>query len=112
MMPEPGTPPPPRDITYASFDDLKLHVRHYPAPDEKARSVICLPGLTRNACDFNQLATHLSTPPEHARGLSVDRAGDAAQRLLRRLSRAGAFAIRPQLAELHPVHRADRRARL
>ena len=58
MMPELGIAPAlPRDITYASFDDLKLYVRHYPAPDEKARSVICLPGLTRNARDFNQLAT-------------------------------------------------------
>jgi pimeloyl-ACP methyl ester carboxylesterase len=62
MMPELAIgAAPPRDLTYASFDDLKLHVRHYPAPDEKARSVICLPGLTRNARDFHQLATYLST---------------------------------------------------
>jgi pimeloyl-ACP methyl ester carboxylesterase len=70
MMPELGIAPAlPRDITYASFDDLKLHVRHYPAPDEKARSVICLPGLTRNARDFNQLATYLSTHPQKPRNV-------------------------------------------
>ena len=46
-----------RDIYYASFDDLRLYVRHYAAPDEKFRSVICLPGLTRNCRDFTALAT-------------------------------------------------------
>lgn len=61
--------PPPRDITYASFDDLKLYVRHYPAPDEKARSVICLPGLTRNARDFHKLASYLSTHAQKPRNV-------------------------------------------
>ena len=68
-MPEPGKAPPPRDITYASFDDLKLYVRHYPAPDEKARSVICLPGLTRNARDFHKLASYLSTHAQKPRNV-------------------------------------------
>jgi pimeloyl-ACP methyl ester carboxylesterase len=58
-----------RDITYASFDDLRLHVRHYPAPDEKFRSVICLPGLTRNCRDFQVLATYLSKHPERPRNV-------------------------------------------
>jgi pimeloyl-ACP methyl ester carboxylesterase len=58
-----------RDITYASFDDLRLYVRHYPAPDEKFRSVICLPGLTRNCRDFNVLATYLSKHPERPRNV-------------------------------------------
>jgi pimeloyl-ACP methyl ester carboxylesterase len=58
-----------RDITYASFDDLKLHVRHYPAPDEKYRTVICLPGLTRNGRDFTQLATYLSRHSERPRNV-------------------------------------------
>jgi pimeloyl-ACP methyl ester carboxylesterase len=58
-----------RDITYASFDDLKLYVRHYPAPDAKLRSVICLPGLTRNARDFHYLATYLSRHPEKPRNV-------------------------------------------
>lgn len=58
-----------RDIFYESSDDLRLHARHYPAPDEKLRSVICLPGLTRNARDFHTLATYLSTHPEKPRNV-------------------------------------------
>lgn len=58
-----------RDIFYESFDDLRLHARHYPAPDEKLRSVVCLPGLTRNARDFHTLATYLSTHPEKPRNV-------------------------------------------
>jgi pimeloyl-ACP methyl ester carboxylesterase len=58
-----------RDIFYASFDDLRLYVRHYPAPDERFRSVICLAGLTRNARDFHSLATYLSTHPETPRNV-------------------------------------------
>jgi len=58
-----------RDIYYASFDDLRLHVRHYAAPDEKFRSVICLPGLTRNCRDFNALATYLCRRPERPRNV-------------------------------------------
>jgi pimeloyl-ACP methyl ester carboxylesterase len=49
-----------QDLTYASFDDLRLNVRHYKAPAAKSRSVICLPGLTRNSRDFHTLATYLS----------------------------------------------------
>jgi len=56
-----------RDIYYASFDDLRLYVRHYPAPDTKLRAVICLPGLTRNSKDFHALAAHLSKHPERPR---------------------------------------------
>ena len=29
-----------RDLYYASFDDLRLHVRHYPVADAKARPVV------------------------------------------------------------------------
>lgn len=58
-----------RDITYASFDDLKLHVHHYPAGSETFRSVICLPGLTRNARDFHVLAAYLSRHPERPRNV-------------------------------------------
>ena len=58
-----------RDIFYESFDDLRLYARHYPAPDERFRSVICLPGLTRNARDFHILATYLSTHPEKPRNV-------------------------------------------
>lgn len=58
-----------RDIFYGSFDDLRLYARHYPAPDETFRSVICLPGLTRNSSDFHTLATYLSTHPEKPRNV-------------------------------------------
>jgi pimeloyl-ACP methyl ester carboxylesterase len=58
-----------RDIYYASFDDLRLYVRHYPAPDEKFRSIICLPGLTRNCRDFTTLATYLAKHPEKPRNV-------------------------------------------
>jgi pimeloyl-ACP methyl ester carboxylesterase len=55
------------DITYRSFDDLRLYVRHYPAPSAKFRSVVCLPGLTRNSRDFHTLATYLSRYAEKPR---------------------------------------------
>ena len=56
-----------QDLTYASFDDLRLYVRHYKAPAAKSRSVICLPGLTRNSRDFHTLATFLSRYAEKPR---------------------------------------------
>jgi pimeloyl-ACP methyl ester carboxylesterase len=56
-----------QDLTYASFDDLRLYVRHYKAPAAKYRSVICLPGLTRNSRDFHTLATYLSRYAEKTR---------------------------------------------
>ncbi len=55
-----------QDLTYASFDDLRLNVRHYKAPAAKS-SVICLPGLTRNSRDFHTLATYLSRYAEKPR---------------------------------------------
>jgi pimeloyl-ACP methyl ester carboxylesterase len=58
-----------RDIYFASFDDLRLYVRHYPAPNENARTVICLPGLTRNSRDFHALAIYLSKHPEKPRNV-------------------------------------------
>jgi pimeloyl-ACP methyl ester carboxylesterase len=58
-----------RDIFYTSFDDLRLYARHYPAPDERLRSVVCLPGLTRNVRDFHYLATYLSRHPEKPRNV-------------------------------------------
>lgn len=58
-----------RDIYYSSFDDLKLYARHYPAPDNKHRSIVCLPGLTRNVRDFHTLATYLSHHAEKKRNV-------------------------------------------
>ncbi len=56
-----------RDIYYASFDDLRLHARHYPAEEAGGRPAICLPGLTRNGKDFHYLASYLSHHPERPR---------------------------------------------
>ena len=58
-----------REIRYASFDDLELYARHYPAPGDALRSVICLTGLTRNARDFHTLATYLSKHAEKPRNV-------------------------------------------
>lgn len=46
--------------TYTSFDGLALHVRDYAGPAAPRLTVLCLPGLTRNARDFEALAEHLS----------------------------------------------------
>jgi len=56
------------DITFAARDGLKLHVRRYPAmPETHARPLLCLPGLTRNGRDFQDLAMALSRHPSAAR---------------------------------------------
>ncbi|WP_230291656.1 alpha/beta fold hydrolase [Croceicoccus sp. Ery5] len=51
-----------QDGWWESADGLKLHYRDYPARggDAAALPVICIPGLTRNARDFEQLAQDLS----------------------------------------------------
>src|SRR5688572_4945290 len=50
-----------RDVTYSSFDGLRLHVRDHGDPLSPWLPVVCLPGLTRSARDFEELALHLST---------------------------------------------------
>lgn len=50
------------DVYYTSRDGLRLHARHYPAPGSTRRPVLCLPGLTRNARDFHDIAVHLADP--------------------------------------------------
>ncbi len=45
---------------YTSFDGLKLHYRDYAGPPDAALTIICIPGLTRNARDFEELAPHLA----------------------------------------------------
>jgi pimeloyl-ACP methyl ester carboxylesterase len=49
-----------KDFFYSSSDGLKLHARVYGNAPDEAVPVICLPGLTRNARDFHELALHLS----------------------------------------------------
>jgi pimeloyl-ACP methyl ester carboxylesterase len=56
-----------RDLHYASFDDLRLHARHYPVAEGGGRPVVCLPGLTRNARDFHYLASYLCHHPQRPR---------------------------------------------
>jgi len=45
---------------YQSTDGLKLHYREYAGPPNAPLTVLCLPGLTRNARDFEDLAPHLA----------------------------------------------------
>jgi pimeloyl-ACP methyl ester carboxylesterase len=47
------------DRSWTSRDGLKLHFRAYAGPADKP-PVLCLPGLTRNARDFEQLAGSLA----------------------------------------------------
>lgn len=58
------TPPPFTNFTdffYSANDGLELHARVYDAGAAAgALPVVCLPGLTRNARDFHELALHLS----------------------------------------------------
>lgn len=48
------------DFFYSSQDDLKLHARIYGKAIPGRLPVVCLPGLTRNARDFHELAVYLS----------------------------------------------------
>lgn len=46
---------------YPSPDGLELHARIYGGQTQDRRPVVCLPGLTRNARDFHELALYLAT---------------------------------------------------
>lgn len=48
------------DFHYSAQDGLKLHARVYGGADAERMPVVCLPGLTRNARDFHDLAVALS----------------------------------------------------
>lgn len=48
------------DLFYQSADGLRLHARVYGESRPDIWPVVCLPGLTRNARDFHELALHLS----------------------------------------------------
>lgn len=49
-----------RDVYHYAQDGLKLHARIYGEPGNLP-PVVCLPGLTRNAKDFHDIALYLST---------------------------------------------------
>ena len=64
------------DVFYPSDDGLRLYARDYPGPRADSRVLLCLPGLTRNSKDFNDLAERLSNryrvicPDQRGRGRS------------------------------------------
>ncbi len=60
--------------TVTTTDGLSLHVRDYGA-GLAGRPVVCLPGLTRNARDFHQLALKLSQGTAPRRVIAVDSRG-------------------------------------
>ncbi|SDA64651.1 alpha/beta fold hydrolase [Mesorhizobium qingshengii] len=51
------------DFFYSAPDGLKLHARVYGEANSDHWPVVCLPGLTRNARDFHELALYLSARP-------------------------------------------------
>ena len=64
LVPAPSAPPPPpSERTITAQDGVKLFVKTYaPAPGSAEKPpVLCLPGLSRNARDFEELATWLSS---------------------------------------------------
>jgi len=65
-----------RDFFYLAADGLRLHARVYGEAEEDSRPVVCLPGLTRNARDFHELALHLSAgTPTRRRVVAFDYRG-------------------------------------
>ncbi|RUT98073.1 alpha/beta hydrolase, partial [Mesorhizobium sp. USDA-HM6] len=55
------------DFFYPALDGLKLHARIYGETNTDVWPVVCLPGLTRNARDFHELALYLSGKEERPR---------------------------------------------
>lgn len=48
------------NLYWWSNDGLRLHARDYPGGDDGRPPILCLPGLTRNARDFDALAARLA----------------------------------------------------
>jgi pimeloyl-ACP methyl ester carboxylesterase len=46
---------------FSASDGLRLHLRDYGSPLDPGLTVVCLPGLTRNAADFGPLASALAS---------------------------------------------------
>jgi pimeloyl-ACP methyl ester carboxylesterase len=55
------------DLFVSAPDGLKLHARSYGPRLAPTLPVVCLPGLTRTAADFDPLASALSTDPAEPR---------------------------------------------
>lgn len=68
-----------KDRYYTSSDGLRLHYRDYDAAGtgDGVETVLCMPGLTRNARDFTEVADHLKgryrvlVAEQRGRGLSA-----------------------------------------
>jgi pimeloyl-ACP methyl ester carboxylesterase len=59
------------DFFYSSPDGLRLHTRIYGEAHFESVPVVCLPGLSRNARDFHELALHISRKQERPRKVVV-----------------------------------------
>ncbi|MEQ1943942.1 alpha/beta hydrolase [Mesorhizobium sp. VNQ89] len=59
------------DLFYSAPDGLKLHARIYGDTIHSGLPVVCLPGLSRNARDFHELALNLSKRTERPRRVIV-----------------------------------------
>jgi pimeloyl-ACP methyl ester carboxylesterase len=55
------------DFFYSAPDGLRLHARVYGESSGSGQPVVCLPGLTRNARDFHELAMLLSRDKQRPR---------------------------------------------
>ena len=69
-------------LTFTQRNGLKLHARRYPAhhqsPNAAAappRTLVCLPGLTRNSRDFHEIALALSSGPRARDVYALDSRG-------------------------------------
>jgi pimeloyl-ACP methyl ester carboxylesterase len=62
-------------IFISAPDGLKLHVRCYGRRSAETTPVVCLPGLTRTAADFEPLASALSHEPGSRRVIALDYRG-------------------------------------
>ncbi|MEW9837572.1 alpha/beta fold hydrolase, partial [Mesorhizobium marinum] len=59
------------DLYYSATDGLKLHAAVYGEGLRHTTPVVCLPGLSRNARDFHELALYLSRREERPRKVVV-----------------------------------------
>jgi pimeloyl-ACP methyl ester carboxylesterase len=65
-----------RSFFFSAQDGLRLHARLYGSADGASLPVVCLPGLTRTAADFHELALALSIHPLRPRRvIAVDYRG-------------------------------------
>ncbi|MFT0892640.1 alpha/beta fold hydrolase [Pseudochelatococcus sp. G4_1912] len=53
-----------RNVYLSAKDGLKLHVREYGPRVSERPTVVCLPGMARNATDFHALAEMLANDPD------------------------------------------------